>query len=343
MGSSVEVEGSRRRLVPGRLRTLVRCLVVLALAGTLVGVGPQADRPPVDDVLAGITPEVPDSVYLPVPEREPPKRPEAPATTESSPAPAPAPAGPSQQAFAARYPEHAAAQQVDSQPSTFHWAVIVGVNDYQGRTGSTLGSVADATMLRDDLVRRGWRGDHVLMLTEGAATRDWIVRALEWLAHKTDERSTVVFSYSGHMKHARGNSAIWPVDNAFLWNADFGRMVGAVRADRMWLSLQGCHAEGMRAAGVEGPNRVVTYSSKTAEKSYEDPDVGHSVQGNYLLREGISQGWGNGGRPEGVSVQNAFQWAAPRANTRTAGSQTPVIADHLGRPFTLEITGPPGG
>ncbi|MEX2621046.1 MAG: caspase family protein [Egibacteraceae bacterium] len=257
-----------------------------------------------------------------------------PATAAAAPAPV-------DEAFAARYPDHADARQVDTEPSTFHWAVIVGVNDYQGRTGSTLGSVADAHVLRDDLFRRGWRDDQVLVLTDGAATRDWVVRALEWLSRKTDDRSTVVFSFSGHMRHSAGNSAIWPADNAYLWNADFGRMIGAVRADRMWISMQGCHAEGMRAAGVEGPNRVVTYSSETAEKSHEDPEVGHSVQGNYLFREGLSQGWGNHGRPDGVSVQQAFQWAAPRANTRTAGLQTPVIVDDLGGPFTLEITGPP--
>ncbi|HVL98521.1 MAG TPA: caspase family protein [Egibacteraceae bacterium] len=325
------------RRVPSRLGTLLRSLLVLVLAGALVGVGTSPDPAP-HDGLAPIKRALPDADFLPVSRPQPPEP-----APEPAPAPQQPPGTPSQQAFAGRYPEHAAAQQIDGQPSTFHWAVIVGVNDYQGRTGSTLGSVADAHVLRDSLFRRGWRGDHVLVLTDGAATRDWMVRALEWLVAKTDERSTVVFSFSGHMRHSGGNSALWPADNAYLWNADFGRMIGAVRADRMWVSLQGCHAEGMRAAGVEGPNRVVTYSSRTPEKSFEDPEAGHSVQGNYLLREGLLDGWGNNGQPTGVSVQGAFAWAAPRANIRTAGKQTPVLADHLGRPFTLEITGPPAG
>lgn len=320
-----------------RLVTALRTVVVLALAAVLGGIGPGVERSPAQDRLVEITPRVPDSVYLPSPDWSPPERDKV----EREPAPERAPATPSEQAFADKYPDHHAARQVAGEASTFHWAVIVGVNDYQGRTGSTLGSVADAQVLRDDLVRRGWRGDHVLVLTDGDGTHDWIVRALEWLQRKTDDRSTVVFSFSGHMRHASGNSAIWPADNTYLWNADFGRLIGAVQADRMWVSLQGCHAEGMRAPGVEGPNRVVTYSSTTPEKSYEDPDVGHSVQGNYLFREGISEGWGNDGMREGVSVQGAFAWAAPRANTRTAGLQTPVIADGLGEPFTLDITGPP--
>lgn len=314
----------------------LRTVVVLVLAALLAGIGPVMDRSPAQDRLAGVSPELPDSYYLPSPDWSSPRSASAGAAQAAPPA-----RTPGEEAFAAKYPEHDAAQQVDGQPSTFHWAVIVGVNDYQGRTGDTLGSVADAHVLRDDLVRRGWRGDHVLVMTDGDGTHDWIVRALEWLQRKTDERSTVVFSFSGHMRHASGNSAIWPADNNFLWNADFGRLIGAVRADRMWLSLQGCHAEGMRAAGVEGPNRVVTYSSMTPQKSHEDPEVGHSVQGNYLFREGIRDGWGNDGLRNGVTVQGAFAWAAPRAHTRTSGLQTPVMADGLGRPFTLEITGPP--
>ena len=333
------------RTAPRRLRTLLRSLIIFVIAGALVGVGPPASTPaPAELGLADLDPVVPDAHYL-RPRVQEPAAQEAPAAaqTASPTSTTSAPRSPSAATFAARYPEHAAAQQIDGQPSTFHWAVIVGVNDYQGRTGNTLGSVSDAQVLRDDLHARGWRGDHVLTLTDGAGTRDWIVRALEWLAEKTDERSTVIFSFSGHMRHSAGNSALWPADNAYLWNADFGRMIGAVRADRMWISLQGCHAEGMRAAGVEGPNRVVTYSSRTAEKSYEDPEAGHSVQGNYLFNEGIAQGWGNLGQRADVNVQGAFAWAAPRANTRTAGQQTPVMADHLGRPFVLDITGAPRG
>jgi hypothetical protein len=41
-----------------------------------------------------------------------------------------------------------------------------------------------------------------------------------------------------------------------------------------------------------------------------------------------------------ISVQDAWNWATPRAHTRTAGQQTPVISDGFdGRPFYLEIGG----
>lgn len=260
-----------------------------------------------------------------------------------------APAGDSERIFAHENPAHAAARQRDDDPSSFHWAVIVGVNDYMGRTSDTIGSVGDAHVLRDTLHRNGWRGDQVLTLTDRAATHDAIVRAIEWLMRSTDHRSTVVFSFSGHLRHDAGVTALWPADNRFIWADDLGRMLGAVRADRLWASLQGCHAAGLAAAGLEGPNRLVTYASRVEEKAYEDPAAGQSVMGYHLFAEGLRAGRGDrdAGNNDGrVSVQEAFAWAAPRATARTNGQrygpQRPVIVDGLGgREFPIAVTGSP--
>jgi hypothetical protein len=244
---------------------------------------------------------------------------------------------PSERVFAGEFPNHAAARQRDGDPASFHWAVLVGVNEYRGRTANTLGSVADVTVLREALLRSGWRNDHILVLTDGHATHDRIVRALEWLARTTDDRSRVVVSFSGHMQHRGGASALWPTDNRFIWNEQLGHLLGAIEPDEMWVSLQGCHAEGMRAPGVEGDGRIITYSSKVHEKSYEDPEAGHSVQGNYLFREALRDGHGDLDGDGRVSVQEAYNWATPRAHQRTSGRQTPVVADGLERPFHLEV------
>lgn len=261
--------------------------------------------------------------------------------TGTEPESQPAPAADVDPAFAETFPEHAAARQVEGEPETFHWAVIIGPDQYQGSTGNTIGSATDARVLTETLHSRGWRGDHVLTLTDAQATGTNIRRAFDWLAKKTDERSTVVVSFSGHMDH-RGSgpgttAALWTHDNQRIWPDEFGQAMGAVQADRMWITLQGCHAAGLAAPGVEGDRRLVTYSSRASEKSREDPQANMSVMGNYFFREGLRQGWGNDGNPEGVSVQGAFDWAAPRASKRTAGTQTPVISDGLGEPFTLEV------
>lgn len=261
----------------------------------------------------------------------------APATTES------------ERTFAREFPEHAAARQRPDVPSSYHWAVIIGVNDYMGRTTSTIGSVGDALTLRDTLYRNGWRGDQVLTLTDHAATHDRIIRAIEWLMRSTDENSTVIFSFSGHMRHNSGVTAVWPADNQFIWANDLGRMLGAVRADRLWVSLQGCHAAGLAAPGVEGPGRLATYASRVEDKAYEDPSTRHSVMGYYLFAEGLRDGRGDqAGNGDGrTSAQEAFAWAAPRATSRTNGqqpygAQRPVVVDGLGgREFPLAVTGAP--
>jgi outer membrane biosynthesis protein TonB len=118
----------------------------------------------------------------PAPDPEPATAPQPVSAQPRAPPPAPAPTvqaaqaqpGPSdsERIFADGFPAHAAARQRPDDPASHHWAVLVGVNRYQGRTGDTLGSVADVAVLRAELLRRGWRDDHILVLTDGHATHD---------------------------------------------------------------------------------------------------------------------------------------------------------------------------
>ena len=328
---------------------------------------PEATEPPLPDVVVTVTSQATRSpapaaaTQPPAPSSEPAPQAPAPApqaAPQPQPAPQAAPPAPeprmhaagadsdSERIFREQFPVQAAARQVEGDPSTFHWAVIVGVNAYQGRTKDTIGSVADATLLRTLLLQRGWREDHILLLLDGQATHDNIVRGLEWLARSTDERSSVVFSFSGHMRYQKGDpagdgeyrdSGLWPTDNRYIWDSDFVRMINAVRAQRMWLSFQGCHAGGMNDAGLEQPGRLVTYSSLERQKSYEDPEVGHSVTGWFMFAEGMRDHFGDANRDGRVSVQEAHGWATPRAYTRTSQRQSMQIADGVGRPFFLEI------
>lgn len=342
---------------------------------------PQAaTEAPLPDVVVTVTPDetqtaapldiakppAPASVYAsPAPAAKPqpapaPQPQPQPQPQPAPPAPAPAPAPPadprmhtassesdSERIFREQFPVQAAARQAEGDRSTFHWAVLIGVNAYQGRTKDTIGSVADATLMRTLLLQRGWREDHILLLTDANATHDNIIRGMEWLARSTDERSAVVFSYSGHMRYQKGDpdgdgeardSGLWPTDNRYIWDSDFARMMNAVRAQRMWVSLQGCHAGGMNDRPLEAPGRVVTYSSLESQKSYEDPEVGHSVTGWFMFAEGIRDRYGDANRDGQVSAQEAHAWATPRAHTRTAKKQSMQIADGLGRPFFLEIS-----
>lgn len=252
----------------------------------------------------------------------------------------------SERIFREQFPAQAAARQVDGDRASMHWAVIVGVNDYEGRTKDTIGSRADAELLQQILLREGWREDHILLLLDRQGTHDNIVRGLEWLARSTTERSAVVFSFSGHMRYQNGDpdadgeardSGLWPADNRFIWDSDMARMLNAIPASRMWASFQGCHSGGMNDPGMERAGRVVTYSSTQRQKSYEDPEVGHSVQGWFMFAEALRDGHGDTDGDGRVSIQEAYAWNAPRAHARTTQRQSPQLADGLGRPFFLDV------
>lgn len=292
----------------------------------------------------GAIPSLPDSAEGRSPEIDPQfvdswdgeaPSPEAGASAGGSPEPAPDPARERRAAkLAERFPAHADARQTDT-PAGRRWALIVGVNAYQGESVSdTLGSVADARALADVLAERGWRDDHVLVLTDAEATGEMIRAGIEWLAERADDTSTVVASYSGHLQHQDGTTALWPTDHDYLWADEVGDRFAEVAADRMWLSFQGCHAQGLRTRRLHREDRVITYSSRTAEKSYEDPETGQSVQGYYLFTEGLADGRG-AAATDRPSVQQAFGWAAPRMHQRTAEQQTPQIWDGLDEPFRL--------
>jgi hypothetical protein len=261
---------------------------------------------------------------------------------------APAGRSDSERIFAAEFPQQAQARAGDD-PASNAWAVLVGVNQYAGRTVDNIGSSQDAQVLADLLIAKGWRADHIVVLRDGNATHDRIVRALEWLARSTNEQSKVVFSFSGHVRQNKRGPAnpdgdgeqldegLWASDNRYVWDADLSRMLAAVRARQLWATIQGCEAAGFNDPGMEGPGRLVTYSSREDQKSYEDPEVSQSVMGNYFFREGLRDGYGDGNGDGRISVQEAFNWATPRAHTRTAGRQSAIAVDGLGgAPFYLE-------
>lgn len=56
---------------------------------------------------------------------------------------------------------------------------------------------------------------------------------------------------------------------------------------RLWVDIAGCHAGGMAGPGLAREGRVVTLSSAEHEKSYEDPSVGNSVWGWFMLEEAL--------------------------------------------------------
>lgn len=258
--------------------------------------------------------------------------------------------------FASRFPAHDAATQDPMQPRTTRWAVLVGVNDHQGTVRNNVGSRQDAESLYSHLMALGWDADHVLLLTDRLATQETIVEALRWLERKTTGDSVALFWYSGHAKRWSGTDVdgdghanrigLWPSDNRFVTDREFIRLLAGIRASRVWVNIMACHAEQFLQEGLARDGRLVTFSSRSPEKSYEDPSVDHSVWGWNLVVRGLRQGLADSSGDGDVTVQEALNYAIPRAAHRTSrqtphGAQNGLMVDRAGGPFSLAIPPPP--
>ncbi len=243
-------------------------------------------------------------------------------------------------AFARSFPVQEAAIR-GTGPGEDGWAVLIGINEHLGAVPDNFVSREDAERLRALLLRAGWSDDRIVLLTDRDATGDMIRESVAWLARKTGPESTVVFHYSGHSKKWYGpggridDQALWPTDDDFVRRGELAEALGAVTHDALWGNVAACEAAGFALPGLTAPGRVWTFSSEADEKSYEDPEAGHSVWGAFLLDQGL---WQHGEDPP--SVQAAFADAAPLARHYTSlqvpyGPQTPVLVDELGTPFDL--------
>jgi hypothetical protein len=256
--------------------------------------------------------------------------------------------------FEQRFPEHAAATQDPDDPGTLRWAVLIGINKHAGTTRDNLGSRQDAEALAAHLRGLGWRDDHVLLLTDAMATRENIVEAIRWLQRKTDSSSVSVFHYSGHTKQWPGwdvdgdgettDEALWPSDNRHISDGEWAALMAPIPG-RMWINIGACEAAGYLDPGVAGPGRIVTFSSAEDEKSYEDPSVGHSVWGYELVINGLRREHADHDGDGTVTVEEAVNFAIPRAATRTQnqryGQQSGGVDDRVDGDFRLDIPAPP--
>ena len=231
------------------------------------------------------------------------------------------------------------------------WALIVGIDHFQGRTRPNVGAVGDARDVRDALVRHGWREDHIVMLTEEDATAGAIRDGFRWLAERSTDNSYSVFHYSGHVKlksSADGDGEgtdehLWPHDNRHIPD---GELAAAMRAVRgwLWVDIAGCEAAGFDD-GIAGPQRLFTASSQEPEKSYEQPDWKNSVFTGLMIDRGVLNGQADRNGDGRVSVSEAFAYAAEYAPGMTKGQkhgpQHPVIAGGDGSEWFLEAPPPP--
>ena len=213
--------------------------------------------------------------------------------------------------------------------SAKQWAVVIGVQDYQGKTKDTYGGRGDANAFMEALRRSGWNRDHVQYLVDGAATGTAIRNAMQWLVDRSGPDTFTIFHYSGHVKQQGvGNEFLWSVDNQFIRNTDFGAVMSRLQG-RAWVDIAGCEAAGFDK-GISSPSRLFTAASGVTEKGYENPDWKQSIWTGLTVDQGILQGSADANRNGIVSIGEAVRYGADQAPAMTQGQahgpQHPVIA-----------------
>jgi hypothetical protein len=285
-------DGVRRRIVAGLAAGIAAgALVLPASAGSGAGAPTTAGVP----VAAGMATPLP---HLPIVNPSP-----SPQPTRPAPAPQPPVAAPADR-----------------------WALVVGITRYRGAVKDTRAGAADARLVRDVLLRNGWRSDRIRILTDDQATGRAVSEGISWLQRNSSDRTFSFFHYSGHVKQKNGKEYLWPVDNAFLADSEVARVLRAV-AGTAWTNISGCEGGGFDE-GLSGPRHLFTASSHVTEKSYEDNKTGYSVWSGMLFAEALRDKRGDRDGDGKVSVNEAFDYAAPRAkaytkNQRPYGPQTP--------------------
>ena len=232
--------------------------------------------------------------------------------------------------------------------STFgadRWALLVGIDHFEGRTRPNVGAVGDVEVMRAALVQSGWPSDHIRTLTDGGARADDIRAGLTWLAANSTPGGFSVFSYSGHVKQSGSTEYLWPHDNRFISDAELASSLRGVRG-RLWANVAGCEAAGFDE-GISGPDRLFTASSQASEKSYEFPAAANSIFDWLLVERGLLGGEADANHDGRVSIQEAFGFAADRAPGLTAGQshgpQHPFVAGGSGGDWYLGATGGANG
>ncbi len=223
-------------------------------------------------------------------------------------------------------------------PPANRWALIIGIDTFQGATRPNVGSAGDAVDMREALVRNGFPAEQIRVLTNSGARAADIRAGLAWLVANSSPTTFSVFSYAGHVKQVGTTEYLWPHDNAHIPDTELAASLKSLQG-RAWVNISGCEAAGFDE-GVSGPTRLFTASSQSTEKSYESTSARASVFSMYMIRQGMLTGAADFNRDLRVSVQEGFRLAAERAPSYTAGqaqgAQHPYIAGGDGSELFLD-------
>lgn len=188
------------------------------------------------------------------------------------------------------------------------YALLVGIDDYQGIGNSLNGPVADARLIGRILVEKyGFAPENVKFITDREATREHVSEA--YLRHlgQAGPDGVAVFYYSGHGMQMEENLALTgaldpepdQVDEAlFMWGADgrggvllddeLGFLANQLRTDRVLMIMDACFSGTGTMGGSTGQSK---------EQKWVDVKGNTTVPATFLTSsaKGDAPGAGAGG------------------------------------------------
>lgn len=247
------------------------------------------------------------------------------------------------------------------------WAIIIGVGDYQNDQIDDLKFAAADAQSFYDFIRSPEGGnlqaDHIKLLLNRDATRENILRDMEWITSKAFEND-VVYIYMA-MHGMVGEGELYFVAH----NSDPGNLLATgvkksdlenllqrrMKSNKVAWFVDACHSGSlgedtqvsMRASRASATNRLLTEISKArnglamfmsataAEFSQEGTKWGggHGVFTHFLL-QGL-RGQADRNKDNFVSVPELYDYVSRQVSDATEGKQNPILRGNYDRELKL--------
>lgn len=197
--------------------------------------------------------------------------------------------------------------------------MLIGVNDYPGRSSDLRGAVNDATDMDIALAGLGVPAGNRLLLRDGQATAAMIETAVDWLVAHAGPDATAVFFYSGHVrKIGRTTEAMVGADGGTVVDSELAALLAPLRARRAWIAMAACYGAGFTE--VLAPGRVLTGAAAADSLAYESSSFQRSYMVQFMVRQALIE------RRTLPTVQAAFSYAQAELAREHPGRQ-PVQID----------------
>lgn len=201
------------------------------------------------------------------------------------------------------------------------WSVVIGINDYPGRSHDLESARNDAVDMDAAMARFRVPGQQRVVLYDGQATADVIRRSLDWLVANAGPQATAVFMYAGHVRKVGSRSEVLVgADGHTVADTEVAQRLSGLQAAKTWLVIAACYGGGFNEALA--PGRILTAAAPPDSLAYESRELRRSYLGEYLTNRALLQG----NADDSVEQAYAWAWAALR---RDHPNRLPVQYDQV--------------